>query len=104
MHTGKNNRQNTNKNQQTKPGERNRDNKSLKKRPEGEKKRIQHCKKEKTNKYESMKAYIQSQAKLKEGIEKGIEKEHRENIRDLVKKSARKEEQNHNFSGKKKGE
>ena len=57
MHTGKNNRQNTNKNQQTKPGERNRDNKSLKKRPEGEKKRIQHCKKEKqkqTWKHESL--------------------------------------------------
>ena len=47
MHTGKNNRQNTNKKQQTKPGERNRDNKSPKKRPEGEKKRIQHCNKEK---------------------------------------------------------
>ena len=34
------------------------------------------------NKHESMKAYIQSQAKLKEGIEK----EHRENIRDLAKR------------------
>ena len=34
------------------------------------------------NKYKSMKAYIQSQAKLKEGIEK----EHRENIRDLAKR------------------
>ena len=36
---------------------------------------------ENKNKRESMKAYIQSQAKLKEGIEK----EHRENIRDLAK-------------------
>ena len=34
------------------------------------------------NKHESMKAYIQSQAKLKEGIEK----ENRENIRDLAKR------------------
>ena len=34
------------------------------------------------NKHESMKAYIQSQAKLKGGIEK----EHRENIRDIAKR------------------
>ena len=47
MHTGKNNLQNTNKNQQTKPGKRNRNNKSPEKGPEGEKKRIQHCNKEK---------------------------------------------------------
>ena len=45
MHTGKNNRQNTKK--QTKPGKRNRNNKSPKKRPEGEMKRSQHCNKEK---------------------------------------------------------
>ena len=37
---------------------------------------------ENKNKHESMKAYIQSQAKLKEGIEK----EHRENLRDLAKR------------------
>ena len=47
-----------------------------------------------------MKAYIQSQAKLKEGIEK----EHRENIRDLAKRISKEGgTKSQNFSGKKKG-
>ena len=99
MLTGKNNRQNTNKNQQTKPGERN--NKSPQKRPEGEKKSIQHCNKEKQKQIWKHESLHTKPAQIKGRNRKRTQREYK---RPSQKNQQGKKEQNHNFSGKKKGE